>query len=115
MPPSTRSQHRDLPGLRSLEGLRAILDMGNHELILPGAEPVPATWPTGTIRIPLQKAPSGHLVMVVDDFERAHAKAATSALPERTLTLHADLSVGPGAQAAVSVEADCCPKVPARE
>ena len=80
----------DLPGLlglKSLEGLRAVMDMGNHQLILPGGGDAQIVWPAGTIKIPLQKAPSGHLVMVVDEFERA-LKTRDSAVPPRTVALH---------------------------
>ena len=80
----------DLPGLlglKSLEGLRAVMDMGNHQLILPGSGDAQIVWPAGTIKIPLQKAPSGHLVMVVDEFERA-LKTRDSAVPPRTVALH---------------------------
>ena len=59
-----------LLGLRTLEHERAILDTGNHELIFPGPGRVKIELPPGSTRIPLHKAPSGHLVMVVDDYEK---------------------------------------------
>ena len=77
-----------LLGLRSMESLRAVLDMGRHELILPGAGEIETTYPPGTTRIPLRKAPSGHLVMVIDDYERA---LKASGLPERSLELLAEV------------------------
>ena len=93
----------DIPGLlglRSLESLGAVLDMGNHELILPGAGEVQYEWPPGTTRIPLQKAPSGHLVMIIDDYERVIKDP--SGLPERTVEL---LASSPGSAASQSSSA----------
>eukprot|EP00959_Pyramimonas_sp_CCMP1952_P434781 9103969-Pyramimonas_sp.AAC.1 len=52
--PSTASQHHvrgsgnDVPGL-----------LGQDELILPGCSDIQIEWPGGTVRTPLQKAPSG--------------------------------------------------------
>ena len=77
-----------LLGLRSLESLGAVLDTGRQELVLPGGGERSESWPSGTTRIPLRKAPSGHLVMIIDEFERAVADRGTSALPERSLQLH---------------------------
>ena len=71
--PVVQGTGKDLPGLlglRSLEQQRAILDTGNKELILPGPGDVEITLPPGSVRVPLEKAPSGHLVMVVDDYQK---------------------------------------------
>ena len=57
-----------LLGLRSMEQQRAILDTGNRELILPGPGDIEITLPPGSVRVPLEKAPSGHLVMVIDQY-----------------------------------------------
>ena len=67
--------------------MRDILDMGRQELILPGRGDAEITWPSGTLRLPLSRAPSGHSVLIIDDFERAMQSAA-GGLPERTLQLH---------------------------
>ena len=88
--PIVRGSGADLPGLlglRSLESMRAILDTGHQELILPGRGEADITWPSGTLRIPLSRAPSGHLVLVIDDFERI-IRHAQGGLPERALQLH---------------------------
>jgi hypothetical protein len=71
-----------LLGLRSMESLSAILDMGKQELILPGPGGVTIQVPPGSIRIPLEKAPSGHLVMVVDAYDEV---GAASGLPPRSV------------------------------
>ena len=85
--PIVEGTGKDIPGLlglQSLESMNAILDTGNHELILPGPGEVEYRWPAGTVSIPLRKAPSGHLVMVIDDFENA---TRSKVLPERTVEL----------------------------
>ena len=52
-----------------MEQQRAILDTGGRTLIIPGPGDVEIRLPPGSVRIPLEKAPSGHLVMVVDDYD----------------------------------------------
>jgi hypothetical protein len=62
----------DLPGLlglRSLEADKAILDTGKRLLHFPGPGEVEIKLPPGSVSIPLEKAPSGHLVIPIDDFE----------------------------------------------
>ena len=64
---------KDLPGLlglRSLEQQRAILDTGGRTLIFPGPGDVEISLPPGSVRVPLEKAPSGHLVMVIDEYHK---------------------------------------------
>ena len=81
---------RKLPGLlglKSLESQRAILDMGSRKLILPGPAGVKYDIPPGSISIPLEKAPSGHLVMVIDSYEKL--KRGTGSVPPRTVNLTA--------------------------
>jgi len=78
----------DLPGLlglRSLETDRAILDTGNKMLHYPGPGEINIQLPPGSISIPLEKAPSGHLVMPVDEYERVANK--TGGTPETSLQL----------------------------
>ena len=60
-----------LLGLRSMEQQRALLDTSGRCLIIPGPGAVEISLPPGSVCIPLEKAPSGHLVMVVDDYEAA--------------------------------------------
>jgi len=76
-----------LLGLRSLEHERAILDCGKRMLHLVGPGEATLSLPPGSVSIPLQKAPSGHLVMVVDDFETVIP--GRGGLPEASLQLHA--------------------------
>ena len=62
----------DLPGLlglRTIEQHRGIIDTGRREFIFAGQGDVQITVPPGSVRHPLEKAPSGHLVLVVDDFD----------------------------------------------
>jgi hypothetical protein len=80
----------DLPGLlglRSLETDRAILDMGNKKLYFPGPGEVKIELPPGSIEVPLEKAPSGHLVMPIDDYEKIVKR--TGGTPETSLQLNA--------------------------
>ena len=73
---------RKLPGLlgfQSMERFRGILDMHKRELIVPGPGDVRIVLPPGSVKIPLEKAPSGHLVMVVDAYEQVRvSKGATA-------------------------------------
>jgi hypothetical protein len=76
-----------LLGLKSLESQRAILDMGAKRLILPGPADISIELPPGSISIPLDKAPSGHLVMVVDSY--AELTAVRGAVAPRSVHLAA--------------------------
>ena len=73
-------------GLKSLESLRAALDMGRQQLILPGGGEPEITWPPGTIIVPLDRAPSGHNVMTIDAYERV-VQDARGGVPDRSLQL----------------------------
>jgi len=75
-----------LLGLRSIEGNRGIMDTGNKKLIFPGKGEVEYALPPGSIVLPLEKAPSGHLVLPVDEFERLAQKKG--GLPEENITMH---------------------------
>jgi hypothetical protein len=88
--PIVEGTGEDLPGLyglKSMEQRRAILDTGNKKLYFPGPGDVQIVLPPGSIEVPLQKAPSGHLVMVVDNFENLKPPS-TGGLPEVTMQLH---------------------------
>jgi hypothetical protein len=76
-----------LYGLKSMEQRRAILDTGNRKLYFPGPGDVQIILPPGSIEVPLQKAPSGHLVMVVDNFEQLKPPSK-GGLPEVSMQLH---------------------------
>ena len=52
-----------LLGLRSLKGLRAILDMGNDTLWLCQPGQVVITPPSGSVRLQLETSRSGHLIL----------------------------------------------------
>jgi len=68
--PIVSGKGSDLPGLlglQSLEASRAVLDVGGRKLHLLGPGELQMTLPPGTRSIPLTKAPSGHLVMIIDD------------------------------------------------
>ena len=61
----------DLPpllGMRTLEGRRAILDMGSKNLIFPGPGGVHLQLSPGSLVFPLEKSPSGHLILPIDKF-----------------------------------------------
>ena len=61
--------------------------VGKRQLVFPGpGDSADGSLPPGSIVIPLEKAPSGHLVMVLDDFERLAVKAG--GVPESQLQLH---------------------------
>ena len=101
--PIVQGTGADLPGLlglRSLEHERALLDCGNRVLHLVGKGEVQIQLPPGSTSIPLQKAPSGHLVMVVDDFENAVRKQG--GLPEQALQLHSAPGAAPSSSSAAS-------------
>ena len=86
--PIVEGTGRNLPGLlglRTLQHERAILDMGRQELIFPGQGEVKFELPPGSMRIPLKKAPSGHLVMVIDDYEKVAERRG--GLPHASLQL----------------------------
>ena len=59
-----------LLGLRTLENLRAILDVDRRMMHLPGPGDVQIILPPGSRSIPLEKAPSGHLVMPIDHYDQ---------------------------------------------
>ena len=74
--PIVEGTGKDLPGLlglKSLEQQRGIIDTGGKMLIFPGPGDVEIILPLGSVRIPLEKAPSGHLVMVIDEFNKVQA------------------------------------------
>ena len=61
----------NLPGLIGLDSLkanRAILDMDKNQLIFSGPGEVKYELPPGSKVVPLEVAPSGHLVMVTDSY-----------------------------------------------
>ena len=94
--PIVRGTGAELPGLlglRSLEQKRAILDCGRQMLIFPGQGDVQIVLPPGSLEVPLQKAPSGHLVMVIDDYEQVVKRAG--GLPSPQMQLHSAVGEPP--------------------
>jgi hypothetical protein len=78
-----------LPGLlelRSLEEAQAILDVHKQMLYFPGPGEVQVILPPGSLEIPLAKVPSGHLAIIIDDYEKIVKRKG--GIPERTLQLH---------------------------
>ena len=82
-----------LLGLRTLEQNRAILDVGSRQLIFPGPGKVEYKLPPGSITIPLEKAPSGHLCMVVDAYKAVPKQHGGLSEPDSSMALHAAASV----------------------
>jgi hypothetical protein len=76
-----------LLGLRSLEHERSIIDTGKRMLYFLGPGEAQIILPPGSSAIPLQKAPSGHLVMEIDAYE--NVQAYKGGLPDVSLQLHA--------------------------
>ena len=88
----------DLPGLLGLQSLqkhRAILDTHRQVLILPGQGDIEWKMPPGTVEIPLERAPSGHLVMVLDEYRRVVERRG--GLPNPVRQFHSSDAVPAGA------------------
>ena len=62
-------------------------------LIFPGKGDVQIVLPLGSLEVPLQKAPSGHLVMVIDDYEQVVQRAG--GLPSPHMQLHSAMGDPP--------------------
>ena len=80
-----------LLGLRSLEDNNAILDIGNRTLHLLPKGKAQMKLPPGAFSIPLQQAPSGHLVMTIDS--NGQVQQARGGLSQRTLNLQTQADV----------------------
>ena len=68
------------------------LDTGRRLLILPGEGDYVYVLLSGATILPLEKAPSGHLVLPVDAYNKVKKQGG---LPEKPLTLLADSAGGP--------------------
>ena len=90
-----------LLGLKTLEEKRAILDMGTRKLHLPGHGDVQFELPPGSLTIPLEKAPSGHLCMPVDGYDKVPAQTGGLRAEDSALTL---VSGSSSQEAAAAVE-----------
>ena len=60
---------------------------GKERLTFPGPGGYTITWAPGAMHMPLERAPSGHVVIPCDDF--ASVASESSGLPSRVLQLHA--------------------------
>ena len=78
-----------LLGLKTLEEKRAILDMGTRELHMLGHGEVRFELPPGSLTIPLEKAPSGHLCMPVDSYDKVPAQTGGLRTEDSALALTA--------------------------
>ena len=88
--PIVEGSGADLPGLlglRFLEHERSIIDTGNLMLHFLGKGEAQIILPPGSSAIPLQKAPSGLLVMEIDVYEKV--RPYKGGLPDTSLQLHA--------------------------
>ena len=79
-----------LLGLRTLEAQRAILDTAERKLYFPGPGKVQIIMPPGSIVIPLEKAPSGHLCLPIDAFEKIAHKQGGVKDAEASMSLHTE-------------------------
>ena len=72
-----------LIGMDFLRSKNSILDCGRNQLIFPGPGEVKIILPPGSTITPLAESPSGHMCMVVDEFEDLAAleREETSAKP----------------------------------
>ena len=97
--PIVEGTGEDLPallGLKSMAAKNAILEMtpGKECLIFPGPNGYELNLAPGYTRIPLTKAPSGHLCIPSDQFHNVGVRSQSassssgSALPEQQFTLH---------------------------
>lgn len=81
------STHRvtNYRGARTLIHERAIMDMGARRIVFPGPGELRMELPPGSVVIPLEQAPSGHLVMPIDEYSKV--TKATGGTPSSSLSL----------------------------
>ena len=87
-----------LPGLLALKTLAAhgaILDCGSRKLIIPGPGGVRIEPSPGSLVIPLEKAPSGHLCMPVDAYSEVPKLHGGLTQPDAGLQLHTASDTSP--------------------
>ena len=97
--PVVEGSGRDLPpllGLKSLTSHHAVLECspGKEMLTLTREGNYEINWGPGTVHIPLQRAPSGHLVFRTDAFGSIQPQPNVG-LRETTIGLYSNLQVGP--------------------
>ena len=91
--PTVDGNGEDLPcilGLRSMREKQGVLEMAEEKemLSVPGPGGYKIEWSPGTLHVPLQNAPSGHLVMPVDHYDKV-AEKPKGGLKTEGLTFHA--------------------------
>ena len=96
--PAVEGAGAELPallGLRSMQSNNGVIETGadHRRLTYPGPGGYEITWSPGTIHFDLESAPSGHLVLPVDNY--AKLRPQSGGLPPKQLTL---LAVGNGNQ-----------------
>ena len=79
-----------LYGLDNMERHRAVLEMDptKKQLTFPGPGGYTIQWSPGTIHIPLQTTPSGHLAFPLDHYQECEQQQ--TGLKEQTTVLHTD-------------------------
>ena len=75
-----------LLGLQSLEMNGAIIDTRRHVLLIPGPGEVTYNLLPGTMEIQMEKAPSGHLVIRIDDYAGYESAKSKGGTPPRSAT-----------------------------
>ena len=90
---NTTLDETGLLGLKTLEGKRAILDCGKRMLHLPGDGNVEIVLPLGSVSYPFEKVPSGHLALVIVNYEKLKAK--TGGIPQTPMNLHSNIPESP--------------------
>ena len=92
--PAVEGEGRELPallGLRSMQANNAVMAMGTEHkrLTFPGPGGFEITWAPGAVHFDLESAPSGHLLIPVDNYDQL--PPATAGLQPKQLSL---LAVG---------------------
>ena len=74
-----------LLGQQSLEAHRAILDCANKVLYLCAPGEIEIRVPEGSEKLPLEQAPSGHLILPISSYRQAETSLANASRAERHL------------------------------
>ena len=90
--PTLQGAGEDLPallGMKTITEHEGVLECGRgkERLTFPGPGGYTINWALGALHMPLERAPSGHVVIPCDDF--ASVASSSTGLPSRTLQLHA--------------------------
>ena len=94
--PSVTGTGNGLPilyGLDNMERHNAALEMDptKRQLTFPGPGGYTINWSPGTVHIPLQPTPSGHLAFPLDHYDECNTKHSDQkGLTEKTVILHTE-------------------------